>query len=132
MPHSFADIDDSRLMFTREFNALAAVRADKQTDKYGKGSSRIRSIEQVPGKTNQKCYAIHTKQACAEWIKQISIFRGERRAKDRRQKEISQYLSCLGSDMEVRSTTQNEAIESISLACKEGLGRVGVCREVFA
>ncbi len=82
----------------------------------------MKLLDQVRDKIRKKHYSIRTEQAYVEWIKRFTIFHGKRHPKDMGEKEISQYLSHLASDLKVASSTQNQALCALVFLYKQVLG----------
>ena len=82
----------------------------------------MKLLDQVRDKIRRKHYSIRTEQAYVEWIRRFILFHGKRHPKDMGEREISQYLSHLASDLKVASSTQNQALCALVFLYKQVLG----------
>jgi len=72
----------------------------------------MKLLDQVRDKIRKKHYSVRTEQAYVEWIRRFIIFHGKRRLKDMGEKEISQYLSHLASELKVATSTRNQPLST--------------------
>lgn len=82
----------------------------------------MKLLDQVRDKIRRKHYSIRTEQAYVEWIRRFILFHGKRHPKDMGEREISQYLSHLASDLKVASSKQNQALCALVFLYKQVLG----------
>lgn len=72
-----------------------------------------RLLDQVRDRIRMKHYSIRTEQAYVSWIKRFILFHNKKHPKDMGNKEIESFLTHLALDLNVASSTQNQAFNAI-------------------
>ena len=72
-----------------------------------------RLLDQVRDRIRMKHYSIRTEQAYASWIKRFILFHNKKHPKDMGKQEIESFLTHLALDLNVASSTQNQAFNAI-------------------
>ena len=72
-----------------------------------------RLLDQVRDRIRMKHYSIRTEQAYVSWIKRFILFHNKQHPKDMGKQEIESFLTHLALDLNVASSTQNQAFNAI-------------------
>ncbi len=72
-----------------------------------------RLLDQVRDRIRLKHYSIRTEQAYVSWIKRFILFHNKKHPKDMGKQEIESFLTHLALDLNVASSTQNQAFNAI-------------------
>lgn len=73
----------------------------------------MKLLDQVRESIRLKHYSIKTEKAYVGWIKRFIIFHNKKHPKDMGETEIREYLSHLAVNLNVSSSTQNQAFNAI-------------------
>lgn len=72
-----------------------------------------RLLDQVRDRIRMKHYSIRTEQAYVSWIKRFILFHNKKHPKNMGKQEIESFLTHLALDLNVASSTQNQAFNAI-------------------
>lgn len=72
-----------------------------------------RLLDQVRERIRLKHYSIRTEAAYVSWIKRFILFHGKKHPKEMGRQEIEGFLSHLASNLNVASSTQNQAFNAL-------------------
>ncbi len=75
----------------------------------------MKLLDQVREVIRKRHYSIRTEDAYVNWIKRYILYHGTRHPKDMGEKEIAAFVSHLATNLKVASSTQNQALNAISL-----------------
>jgi integron integrase len=78
-------------------------------------------LDRVRDIIRRKHYSIRTEQAYVDWIKRFIIYHNKRHPTDMAEEEIAQFLTHLARDLNVASSTQNQAVSALLFLYKEVL-----------
>ena len=72
-----------------------------------------RLLDQVREQIRLRHYSIRTEQAYVSWIKRYILFHDKKHPKDMDKAEIEAFLTYLAKDLNVSSSTQNQAFNAL-------------------
>jgi integron integrase len=78
-------------------------------------------LDQVRAKIRLKHYSIRTEQSYVDWIKRFILFHDKKHPKDMGATEVECFLTHLAVQLNVASSTQNQALNAILFLYKEVL-----------
>jgi integron integrase len=78
-------------------------------------------LDQVRDLIRLKHYSIRTEKSYVSWIKRFIIYHNKRHPEDMREKEIEKFLTHLAVDLNVASSTQNQAFNALLFLYREVL-----------
>src|SRR6266705_126367 len=78
-------------------------------------------LDQVRDAIRVKHYSIRTEQAYVDWIKRFILYHGKRHPAEMAEEEVAQFLTYLAGDLDVASSTQNQALSALLFLYKNVL-----------
>jgi hypothetical protein len=76
-------------------------------------SQNPKLLDQVREAIRMRHYSPKTEESYAHWIKRFIYFHNKRHPAEMGEKEITQFLSSLASELHVSASTQNQALNAI-------------------
>ena len=98
----------------------AATNTDSQTQR-GRSPEKPKLLDQVRRAIRVRHYSIRTEHSYVDWIRRYILFHNKRHPRTMGAPEINEFLSYLASDLNVASSTQNQALSAIIFLYKRVL-----------
>ena len=84
-------------------------------------NSSVKLLDRVRLRIRLKGYSIRTEKTYVSWIKRFILYHDKRHPREMGKTEIEAFLSYLVSDLNVASSTQNQAFNAILFLYKQVL-----------
>jgi len=78
-------------------------------------------LDQLRDVIRRKHYSIRTEQAYVDWVKRFILYHGKRHPAEMAEEEVAQFLTYLAGDLDVASSTQNQALSALLFLYKNVL-----------